>query len=78
MSGYSLSTAQQHLQAWLNAELAVTAAQSYTIGTRSLSKANLGEIREQIKFWQNEVARLENMEKSKGRNRAYRFVPRDL
>ncbi len=78
MSGISLSTAQQHLQAWLNAELAVTAAQSYTIGTRSLSKANLGEIREQIKFWQNEVARLENMEKSKGRNRAYRFVPRDL
>ncbi len=78
MSGISLSTAQQHLQAWLNAELAVTAAQSYTIGTRSLSKANLGEIREQIKFWQNEVARLENLEKSKGRNRAYRFVPRDL
>jgi uncharacterized small protein (DUF1192 family) len=78
VSGISLSTAQQHLQAWLNAELAVTAAQSYTIGTRSLSKANLGEIREQIKFWQNEVARLENLEKSKGRNRAYRFVPRDL
>ena len=78
MSGYSLATAQQHLQAWLNAELAVTAAQSYTIGTRSLSKANLGEIREQIKFWQNEIARLENVEKSKGRNRAYRFVPRDL
>jgi hypothetical protein len=78
MSGYDLLTAKQHLQAWLAAEIAVTAAQSYTIGTRSLSKANLAEIREQIKFWQNAVARLENMEQGRGRNRAYRFVPRDL
>ena len=78
MSGYDLLTAKQHLQAWLSAELAVTAAQRYAIGTRSLTKANLAEIREQVKFWQNEVAKLENMERGRGRNRAYRFVPRDL
>lgn len=73
-----LEIAKKHLDAWLTAELEVTTHQSYTIGSRSLTKANLSEIREQIKFWQNEVARLENIEKRHGRNRVMRAVPRDL
>lgn len=73
-----LETARNHLNAWLNAELEVTTHQSYTIGTRSLTKANLAEIRQQIIFWKNEVAKLENIEKRKGRNRVMRIVPRDL
>lgn len=78
MAGYTLETAKRHLQAWLEAELEVTTHQSYTIGTRSLTKANLSEIRKQIQFWQNEVAKLENIERRKGRNRIMRVVPRDL
>lgn len=77
-NGISLEVAKKHLDAWLTAELEVTTHQSYTIGSRSLTKANLSEIRKEIEYWTNEVARLENIEKRGGRNRIYRAVPRDL
>lgn len=73
-----LEIAKKHLDAWLTAELEVTTHQSYTIGSRSLTKANLSEIRKEIDYWQNEVSRLENIEKRGGRNRVFRAVPRDL
>lgn len=78
MAGYTLEIAQRHLDAWLTAELEVTTNQSYSIGTRSLTKADLGEIRNQIIFWKNEVTKLENYKKRRGRNRITRIVPRDL
>lgn len=78
MAGITLAIAQKHLDAWLTAELEVTTHQSYTIGSRSLTKANLSEIRKQIEYWGNQVARLENIEKRGGRNRVFRVVPRDL
>ena len=77
-NGISLEIAKKHLDAWLNAELEVTTHQSYTIGSRSLTKANLAEIRKQIEYWNDQVARLENIEKRGGRNRVFRAVPRDL
>ena len=73
-----LDIAKKHLDAWLTAELEVTTHQSYTIGSRSLTKANLSEIRKQIEYWKNEVARLENIGKRGGRNRVFRAIPRDL
>ena len=78
MAGITLETAQRHLDAWLEAELAVTNAQSYTIGSRTMTKADLGEIRRAIEYWQGKVAVLENVTKTGGRNRVRRFVPRDL
>ncbi len=78
MAGISIEIAKKHLEAWLTAELEVTTHQSYTIGSRSLTKANLGEIRKQIEYWKNEVARLENLASRGGRNRVFRAVPRDL
>lgn len=77
-NGISLEIAKKHLDAWLTAELEVTTHQSYTIGSRILTKANLSEIRQQIEYWRNQVARLENIEKRGGRNRVFRAVPRDL
>ena len=77
-NGISLEIEKKHLDAWLTAELEVTTHQSYTIGSRSLTKANLSEIRQQIEYWRNQVARLENIEKRGGRNRVFRAVPRDL
>ena len=50
-----LTKAKTHLDAWETAELEVTTHQSYSIGSRSLTKANLSEIRKQIIFWQNQV-----------------------
>ena len=76
--GITLKEAQQHLEMWLNAESEIATSQSYTIGTRSLTRANLKEVRDQIKFWQNKVAELERAETQRGRNRTYRAIPRDL
>ena len=73
---WDLQTAKLHLQSWLDAELAVATGQSYKIGSRSLTRADLSEIKERIKFWSNEVERLENG-RPKG-IKAYRAVPRDL
>ena len=73
-----IEIARYHLNAWLEAELEVTTHQSYKIGSRSLTRADLAEIRKQIEFWQNRVAKLENAEKRGGRNRVLRAVPRDL
>ncbi len=78
MAGITLKIAKKHLNAWLEAELEVTTNQSYTIGSRSLTRADLSDIREQITFWEGKVAALENLEKRGGRNRIIRVVPRDL
>ena len=57
MTGITLETAQKHLDAWLEAEMQVTNAQSYTIGSRTLTKANLTEIRNAIEYWE-QLARM--------------------
>ncbi len=78
MAAISLKTAQKHLKEWLKAEEMVTNAQSYTIGSRTLTYANLSEIRKSIDYWESKVTKLENAQKSRGRNRIKRVVPRDL
>lgn len=72
----TLEVAKEHLNAWLKAELAVSTAQSYRKGTKELTRADLPEIRKQINYWRNEVARLENGRRSGPRAR--RIIPRDL
>lgn len=54
----TLERAKTHLNAWLDAELAVSSAQSYSIGSRTLTRANISEIRKQIDYWQNKVDEL--------------------
>lgn len=75
MAGITLQEAKTHLATWLAAELELATSQSYTIGTRSLTRANLAEVREQVKYWEKKVRQLES---GKGRNRVYRCVPRDF
>lgn len=69
---------EKHLEAWLEAEIAVTNGQSYTIGSRSLTRASLSEVRNTIKYWENRLAEANNIEKNKGRARVRRVIPRDL
>ncbi len=59
MGGVTLVQSEQHLTEWLAADTAVAAGQAYTIGGRSLTRANANEIRENIKFWQGWVEKLE-------------------
>lgn len=76
MSWITIEEARAKLQMWLEAEAAVATGQSYKIGTRSLTRASLSDIRQQISFWRNEVAKLES-----GRGsgmRVFRAVPRDF
>lgn len=76
MASWTLDQARQHLNAWLEAELAVSTGQRYRIGSRELTRADLPEIAERIRFWSNEVARLESGRGSGAR--VIRVVPRDL
>ena len=78
MAAITLETAKKHLEMWLEAESEVAINQAYTIGGKSFTRADLGEIRKQIEYWSNKVQELENIAKRKGRNRIYRVVPRDL
>jgi len=78
MAAITLEVAKKHLEMWLEAESEVAINQSYTIGGKSFTRANLAEIRKQIEYWSNKVAELENLAKKKGRNRVYRIVLRDL
>ena len=72
----TLDEAKETLALWLQAERAVATGQSYKIGTRSLTRANLSDIADRINYWRREVERLEA-----GISRAprvFRAVPRDL
>lgn len=74
MEDLTIYEAKEHLQAWLDADLALATGKEYRIGSRSLTRANVQEVKERINFWRNEVARLEN----RPRRRAYRVIPRDV
>ncbi len=78
MAVFSKKLCEKKLQTWLDAEEAVATGQSYQIGTRMLTRADLKQIREQMEYWGRRLAEAEAEEKCRGRNRAYRFVPRDL
>lgn len=54
----SQTFAQDRLALYYEAEAKVLAGQSYTIAGRSLTRANLTEIRTGISFWQGKVDRL--------------------
>ena len=58
MASITLSQAQTQLDAYMAAETAVLSGQSYSIGGRSLSRADLGRIQEGIRIWNQRVLRL--------------------
>ena len=58
MAGITLAQAQTQLDNWIAASTAVAKNQSYTIGDRTLTRANAREIRENVDFWDTKVQRL--------------------
>lgn len=56
----------------------VATGQSYQIGTRMLTRADLKQIRAQMEYWAAKLAEAEAAETTGGRNRLYHFVPRDV
>lgn len=75
MSWITKDEAQENLRIWLDAEKAVATGQSYKIGGRSLTRADLKDIADRIKFWRNEIAKLESGTQGA---RVFRAVPRDF
>lgn len=78
MAGITLEIAKEKLKIWLAAEEELAINQSYTIGGKTFTRADLGEVAKRIEYWNNKVISLENSKKKGGRNRVYRVVPRDL
>ena len=52
MSGpFTLAQIDAQIQAWYDASLAVSTGQSYSYGGRTLTRANVREIRDNLKYW---------------------------
>lgn len=68
-TGITKEVAQNKLKMWLDAEDALATSQSYKIGSRTLTRVNLAEVREQIDYWS---AKLDALQKGDGRRRTVR------
>lgn len=75
MPWITIEEARENLTMWLDAERAISTGQSYKIGTRSLSRADLSMVASRIAFWRNEIDKLENGQRGL---RVVRAVPRDF
>lgn len=75
MPAWTKEQARERLDMWLKAEEGVSTSQEYRIGTRTLRRADLKEIREQILFWKRQLDQLEGGRG--GGARVMRLVPRD-
>jgi len=70
MPGITLTLAHAKLATWLAAEAGVALGQSVTSDTgRTLTRANLAEIREQIEYWEGKIAKLEQADLGTQRQR---------
>lgn len=78
MAVFSKELCRKKLSTWLVAEEAIATGQSYQIGTRMLTRADLTQVREQLEYWGGKLAEAEAEEKQGGRNRAYRALIRDV
>lgn len=66
---------KKRLKMYYEAEEAVLLNQEYTIGTLTLKRADLSTIRAAIKDMEGQI---ETLEESGGKNKAFRFLPRDI
>jgi hypothetical protein len=74
-----LETLQARLQQYLDCEAAILGgAQEYSIGSRRLTRADLAEVVEMIKYLEREIAQEASKSAGRGRNRVFGVVPRDL
>jgi len=64
---------KEMLQAWVAAEIAVIAGRSYKIGSRELTRVDIGDIRAAQTYWETRLNRLNS-----GGPRVMRVTPRDL
>ncbi|WP_273321246.1 DUF6148 family protein [Vallitalea guaymasensis] len=73
-----LSKAKERLNAYYDAELAILSGQEYKMGSKSLKRADLAQIRESIRELEKAVDELKFKEKTGARRRSFRVTLRDL
>lgn len=69
-----LERAKRRLDLYYRAEAAILTGQEYSIGSRKLRRADLGDVQSMIKSLENEVKSLE----AGGKSKAIRAVPLDI
>ena len=73
-----ISNIEKALNEYYEAELAiVSGAQQYSLGSRSLTRANLAEVRRAIIDLENLLDRLQSELNGRGRNRMTAVIPID-
>lgn len=73
-----LLDAQKHLLAWKQAELTLATGQSYSIAGRSLTRVNLSDVMQQIRYWQRQCDDLEGkLLGLKPKSKMRQYVPID-
>ncbi|GJQ59778.1 MAG: hypothetical protein D8M57_13190 [Candidatus Scalindua sp. AMX11] len=55
MAGITLVQAQAQLTTWLDASTKIASGQSYNIGNRTLTRADVKYLQEQIEYWNKMV-----------------------
>ena len=70
----NLTEARKMHKLWIQAEMAIMTGQEYRIGTRFMRRADLREVASRIKFWADEVKRLEGT----SRIHVQQIIPRDM
>lgn len=78
MSADRLQLTKDRLTAYYQAELAILAGQEYRIGSRSLRRADLPEVRKAIAELERQVQLLEDQVAGNTSKRARRIVLRDI
>ncbi len=78
MAIFSKEFCGQRLKLWTDAEAAIATGQRYQIEGRSLTRADLYDVRKEMEYWAGKLAEAENEEQHGGRNRVFHFVPRDV
>ena len=72
---YTVKFCQGRLDMWLSAEEALATSQSYKMGSRQLTRADLSTVRKSITYWENELEKAKNGGR---RRKMFKVVPRDL
>lgn len=74
-----ISRKKNRLDMYYAAEEAILGgAQSYSMGSRSLTRANLADIKSMIDILEKEIGELENIRSGKRPRKAFAVVPRDI
>lgn len=60
MSGITLQQAETQLAAWLAADEAVSKGQSYSLGGRTVTRADAAVITQKIDYWDRKVKELQD------------------